>query len=259
MTTAIALRGVSVRFGPTLPLRDIDLTINAGELVGIVGPSGAGKTTLLRLLLGEITATEGTVEFGGVQPSRRRRAVGYVPQLEASERTFPLTVQGAVELGAAASSKPVPWFAKAERAAARRALERLGIGELHARGLHELSGGQFQRVLFARALVSDPQLLLLDEPTSGIDLRTRGEMLGLVDELRRDGLTIVMTTHDLNWVASHLPRIVCLNQTVQADGAPNDVLRPDVLAGTFGASMEVIEHRGRPVIVDGSALVGGAA
>jgi zinc/manganese transport system ATP-binding protein len=176
--------------------------------VGIVGPSGAGKTTLLRLLLGEVAASEGTVEFTGVAPRRRRRAVGYVPQLEASERTFPLTVQGAVELGAAAASRPVPWFSKAERAAARQALDRLGIGDLHARGLHELSGGQFQRVLFARALVSDPQLLLLDEPTSGIDLRTRGEMLGLVDELRRDGLTIVMTTHDLNWVASHLPRIV---------------------------------------------------
>lgn len=260
MTTAIELRGVGVRFGRTRPLRDVELTIDAGELVGIVGPSGAGKTTLLRLLLGEVAASEGTVEFTGFTPRRRRRrAIGYVPQLDASERTFPLTVQGAVELGTAASSAPVPWFSKAERAAARRALDRLGIGDLHARGLHELSGGQFQRVLFARALVSDPQLLLLDEPTSGIDLQTRGEMLGLVDELRRDGLTIVMTTHDLNWVASHLPRIVCLNQTVRADGAPIDVLRTDVLAGTFGARMEVIVHQGRPVIVDGDALVGGGS
>lgn len=259
MTTTIELRGVGVRFGRTRPLENTDLTIDAGELVGIVGPSGAGKTTLLRLLLGEIQPSEGTVEFSGGSRRRGRASVGYVPQLEASERTFPLTVQGAVELGAAATSARVPWFSRTERTAARSALERLGIGDLHSRGLHELSGGQFQRVLFARALVSDPQLLLLDEPTSGIDLRTRGEMLALVDELRHDGLTIVLTTHDLNWVASHLPRIVCLNRTVQADGAPLDVLRPDVLAGTFGADMEVIEHRGRPVIVDGDALVGGVA
>ena len=258
MTAAISLRGVGVRFGRTRPLIDVDAEIDAGELVGIVGPSGAGKTTLLRLLLGEITPAEGTVSFDGGVRRRGRATIGYVPQLEASERSFPLTVQGAVELGAAATSPRVPWFTRRERDAARYALDRLGIGDLHRRGLHELSGGQFQRVLFARALVSEPQVLLLDEPTSGIDLKTRGEMLHLVDDLRSDGLTIVMTTHDLNWVASHLPRIVCLNQTVRADGAPLEVLQPDVLAATFGAEMKVIQYDGRPVIVDGDALVGGS-
>ena len=258
MTAAITLRDATVRFGRTEPVRGIDLGIEAGELVGIVGPSGAGKTTLLRVLLGEIGLSEGTIEIAGGVRRGGRASVGYVPQLEASERTFPLTVHGAVELGSAATSRHVPWFSRSERAAAMAALERLGIGELRDRGLHELSGGQFQRVLFARALVSDPQVLLLDEPTSGIDLRTRGEMLQLVSELQRDGLTIVLTTHDLNWVASHLPRIVCLNTTVQADGPPLEVLRSDVIAGTFGAQMEVIEHGGRPVIVDTDALVAGS-
>lgn len=254
--TTISLQGVGVRFGHTWPLHDLDLAVDAGELVGIVGPSGAGKTTLLRLLLGELAPSQGTVEWSGGTGRRTRTTVGYVPQLEASERTFPLTVQGAVEFGAAATSAWVPWFSRAEKTAARNALERLGVDDLRDRGLHELSGGQFQRVLFARALVSNPQLLLLDEPTSGIDLRTRSEMLGLVDELRRDGLTIVLTTHDLNWVASHLPRVVCLNQTVIADGAAAEVLRTDVIADTFGADMEIIQHHGRPVVVDRDALVG---
>lgn len=255
MTTSIELNQVEVRFGHVVALTGIDLSIEAGELVGIVGPSGAGKTTLLRLLLGEVTATSGIVTLGSGHLSGGRRSVGYVPQLEASERTFPVTVRGAVLLGAAATSARTPWFSRSEKAAANRSLERLGIDEFAERGLHELSGGQFQRVLFARALVSDPDLLLLDEPTSGIDLATRAEMLMLVGDLTRDGLTVMITTHDLNWVGSHLPRIVCLNQTVCADGPPLEVLRRDVLAATFGADMDVIEHNGRPVIVDVDALV----
>jgi ABC-type Mn2+/Zn2+ transport system ATPase subunit len=259
MSRHIELRDVGVAFDDVWALARIDLAIDRGEVVGIVGPSGAGKTTLLRLLLGEIAPTRGRLRFAAPRGSKagRRHAIGYVPQLEASERGFPLTAQGAVELGAAARSARVPWFSRAERAAARDALERLGIGDLAHRGLHELSGGQFQRVLFARALVARPDVLLLDEPTSGIDLQTRIEMLGVVESLRRDGLTIIMTTHDLNWVASHLPRIVCLNQRIRADGDPRRVLRRDVLRDTFGADMEVIEHAGRPIIVDPAALVGG--
>ena len=193
MNHRIEVEGVEVRFGDVVPLTAIDLTIDAGELVGIVGPSGAGKTTLLRLLLGEVAPSSGEVR-GVTAGIGRRRAMGYVPQLEASERTFPLTVQGAVLLGAAATSARVPWYSRSEKAAADGVLARLGIDDLAERSLHELSGGQFQRVLFARALISDPQLLLLDEPTSGIDLATRAEMLRLVGDLAADGLTVVITT-----------------------------------------------------------------
>jgi len=242
----IELRGVGVDFGSTHALRDVDLLIGAGELVGIIGPSGSGKTTLLRLLLGEIAPTTGAL----LRDPRMPFAPGYVPQLEAGERTFPLTVTDMVLLGAASYSASRPWFSRAERRDALAILERLGIAHLHGRRLDELSGGQFQRALIGRALMSLPNLLLLDEPTSGIDLGTRQHVLELVEELRADGLTVVLTTHDLNWVAAHLPRIVCVNGTVVADGSPADVLTGDVVERTYGARMDVLLHHGRPVVVD---------
>lgn len=234
-------------------LHDVSLVVEPGELVGILGPSGSGKTTLLRLVLGEVTPTAGTVRCFGREVRRHRvppATIGYVPQLEGSERDFPITVLATALLGLAASSASAPWFGKGERRAAMSVLERLGIDHLHGRQLHELSGGQFQRVLLARALVASPRLLLLDEPTSGVDLRTRAEVLSLLASLCADGLAIALTTHDLNWVAAHLPRLVCLNHTVTADGPPSTVLQPAVIAQTFGAEVAVISHGGRLIVTD---------
>lgn len=242
----IRLEGVGFSYGDADVLVGVDFSIEPGELAGIIGPSGSGKTTLLRILLGELRPTVGH----RVATSPRDVAVGYVPQLEAGERTFPLTVEEMVLLGGAAFSSRRPWFDRRERREALGILDRLDIGHLSRRRLDELSGGQFQRALIARALLSRPDLLLLDEPTSGIDLSTRQNVLQLVEELRADGYAIVLTTHDLNWVAAHLPRIVCLNHRVVADGAPLEVLNRDVVAETYGADMDVVVHNGRPVVID---------
>lgn len=242
----IELRGIGFSYGSTPILHEVSASIADGELVGLIGPSGAGKTTLLRIILGELTPTSGSL----AGHSSRRPAVGYVPQLDAGERSFPLTVEEMVLLGGAAFSANRPWFDRGEKRRAMTILDRLGIASHRSKRLDELSGGQFQRALIGRALMSRPSLLLLDEPTSGIDLQTRRQVLDLVDELRRDGYTILLTTHDLNWVASHLPRIICLNRTIIADGSPLDVLTPDVVLHTYGSEMDVIIHAGRPVIVD---------
>jgi ABC-type Mn2+/Zn2+ transport system ATPase subunit len=144
----------------------------------------------------------------------------------------------------------LPWPSRAERAEAAHVLDRLGIGGLARRHIRDLSGGQQQRMFLARALLREPELLLLDEPTSGVDVATRHEVLHLLAELNDDGIGVVLTTHDLNGMAAHLPHLVCLHTSVIGVGAPADVLTPDVLERTFGAKMEVLEHGGMPVVVD---------
>lgn len=242
----ITIDNVGFSFGAKPVLQGIDAILQPGELVGIIGPSGAGKTTLLRILLGELVPTVGHVS----NSSGRPLSVGYVPQLDSGERSFPITVEEMVLLGGAAASRRRPWFDQSEKAAATKILKRLEILKFANNRLSELSGGQFQRALIARALMSNPSLLLLDEPTSGIDLHTRQQVLEIVYELRADGITVVLSTHDLNWVAAHLPRIICLNKVVTGDGNPRMVLTPEVVMKTYGAKMDVILHNGRPVIVD---------
>jgi ABC-type Mn2+/Zn2+ transport system ATPase subunit len=223
-------------------LEDVSLTIERGEFTGIVGPSGSGKTTLLRVVLGTVRPTRGTVT------RRPQLRVGYVPQVETVNWEFPVTVREAVLM--ARTTRRLPWASRDERAEVDGVLARLGLDGLGGRHIRELSGGQQQRVFVARALLRDPELLLLDEPTSGVDVRTRHEVLHLVADLNADGLTVVLTTHDLNGMAAHLPRVVCLNTRVIGVGTPRQVLTPTVLEATYGAPMHVLEHGGMPVVVD---------
>jgi ABC-type Mn2+/Zn2+ transport system ATPase subunit len=198
---------------------------------------------LLRALTGAIRPAVGTVERAhGLR-------IGYVPQVETVDWFFPITVREAV-LMARPQDRRVPWASREERAAADDVLERMGLAKLAGRHIRKLSGGQQQRVFVARALLSDPQLLLLDEPTSGVDVGTRHEIMHLLQELHRGGLAIVFTTHDLNGVAAHLPHLVCLNHTVLAEGPASQVLTPEILERAYGAPMDVLIHAGMPVVID---------
>lgn len=240
----VEVTGVSFGYDRTPVLHDVSYAVQPGEFTGIVGPSGSGKTSLLKVLLGTVQPQRGQV--------RRRPgvAVSYVPQLETVNWNFPVTVAECVLMSRPAS-RLLPWATFAEKADTARILERLGIGALAGRHIRELSGGQQQRMFIARALLRRPQLLLLDEPTSGVDIGTRHEVLHLLAELNREGLAIVLTTHDLNGMAAHLPHLVALQRRIVAAGPPSEVMVPDVLEQTFGAQMEVLQHLGMPVVVDG--------
>jgi ABC-type Mn2+/Zn2+ transport system ATPase subunit len=176
-------------------------------------------------------------------------AISYVPQLETVNWNFPVTVAECV-LMARPQRRLVPWASRTERAEVAAVLERLGIGGLGDRHIRELSGGQQQRMFIARALLRRPRLLLLDEPTSGVDVGTRHDLLELLAELNRDGLAVVLTTHDLNGIAVRLPNLVALHSRVVAVGPPAQVISPAVLERTFGARMDVYDLDGLPVVID---------
>jgi ABC-type Mn2+/Zn2+ transport system ATPase subunit len=240
----IAVDRATVNYDGGAPvLIDVDLTVEPGDLVGIVGPSGSGKSTLLKVMLGTVRPVSGTV----------RRApgvtVGLVPQVETIDWSFPVTVAECVGMARARGLR-LPWINRRERAEIAEVLDRLGLDGLAHRHIRELSGGQQQRVFLARALFTEASVIFLDEPTSGLDVRTRHDVLHLLDDLNADGLTIVLTTHDLNGIAAHLPTVVCLNRSVIGAGRPDEVLVPDVLERTYGSPMEVLEHGGMRVVVD---------
>jgi zinc/manganese transport system ATP-binding protein len=239
----IEVRQVSFGYDRSPVLLDVSYAVHPGDFTGIVGPSGSGKTSLLKVLLGKARPQAGSVQ------RRPGIAVSYVPQLETVNWSFPVTVAECV-LMSRATRRLLPWATREEKADVALVLDRLGIGDLAGRHIRELSGGQQQRMFIARALLRRPQLLLLDEPTSGVDIGTRHEVLHLLDDLNREGLAIVLTTHDLNGMAAHLPHLVALHRRVLAAGAPHEVIVPEVLEQTFGARMEVLQHLGMPVVVD---------
>ncbi len=244
MTDAlIELEKVTCRYGREAVLVNVDLRVEAGDFIGVVGPSGSGKSTLLKAVAGTVDPVVGRI--------RRRPdlAVGYVPQVETVNWYFPVTVLEAV-LMARTDGRRFPWPSRSELRAAHGVLGRLGLDALADRHIRELSGGQQQRVFIARALLREPDLLLLDEPTSGVDVRTRHDVMHVIHELHHDGLAIVLTTHDLNGIAAHLPYLVCLNREVIAHGVPSRVITPDVLERTYGAPLEVLSHGGMPIVVE---------
>lgn len=235
MATNVRLENVTCQYLSGQPVLDhVSLQIDPGQFVGILGPSGSGKTTLLKTILGLVRPVHGTVTVD-------RKQIGYVPQVETVNWDFPVSVRQVVLMG---RTGILPWPSREDLRYAAEIMERLGIADLASRHIRALSGGQQQRVFLARAMAVRPSLLVLDEPTAGVDMRTQEDILHLLAGLNADGMTILMTTHDLNAAASHLPRIVCLNKQVIADGTPDQVFTAEILNATYRGNMMVVRHEG---------------
>ena len=247
---AVEFTDVSAGYEGNVVLAGVDLRIMPGDFVGFLGPSGSGKTTLLRTILGSSKLFGGRVTINGRKVSRGQCQSGYVPQLETIDWNFPVTVEEVVMMGNTRRNPLFPWHRREDWRAARDIMRRLGIAHLEGRHIRQLSGGQQRRAFLARALVSNPSLLLLDEPTSGVDIKTRDEVMHLLHELNHQGITIIMTTHEINSVAAHLPWLVCINGHILAEGPPSEVISPEVLHLTYGASMPVIEYEGMTLVAE---------
>ncbi len=237
MTNIVHIQNLSVYYGKTAALKDINLDVQEGEFLGIIGPNGGGKSTLLKAILKLIKPTSGKLElFGGGS----KQPTGYVPQFADIGKQFPISVKEAV-LAGRLCGRLTPFFryTKADEHAAIKLLDKVGLKELQGRHIAELSGGEFQKMLIARALTVNPKLLLLDEPTANVDTASAKQIFELLDELVTD-MTIILVTHDISAVSSHVRRLACLNQTLIYHGEPQ--LTESIMESLYGCPVDIIAH-----------------
>ncbi len=243
MQPLVELDHVTFGFGAQPVLEDISLHLHPGQFAALVGPSGAGKTTFLKLILGTLKPSRGEVRLHAhALGGRGAPRIGYVPQLETVDWNFPVTVEQVVWMGLVQRSGIWPWPGPREKEKIGETLERLGLGGLEGRHIRDLSGGQQQRVFLARALIANPDLLVLDEPTTGVDMASAENILHMLADLNHQGMTILISTHDLNTAAAHLPWIICLNRRIIAQGRPEDVFTVEILNQTYQGDMLVIRQ-----------------
>lgn len=247
---------VSMRYDRVVALEDVSFTVETGERIAIVGPNGAGKSTLLKIIAGVLTPTTGSVRIYGRGPGGHL-CIAYIPQRNQVDWNFPLTVADVVMMGRIGKMGLLRHPGPRDWAIVRRALEQVGIADLADRPIRALSGGQQQRMFIARALAQEAELLLMDEPFTGLDRPAQEGILEILEHLRRQGVTILLATHDLEQAASHFDRVLLLNRRLIAFGPPDAVLTPGALRAAYGGHLRLIPVEGELVAVGDTCCEGG--
>jgi len=241
--TIVDLANVWVWRGPNLALRDISLRISSGKFIGLMGPNGSGKTTLLKVIVGLIKPDRGRVTISGPL----HKIIGYVPQEENIDHEFPMTAYDVVEMGLSGGRSLLSRLTTQQSRSIETALALVGMEQYADRRIGHLSGGQKQRVFIARAIVGQPQLLLLDEPTTGVDAKARDDFYRLLSALMADlSLTIILASHDLEVVPSRVDEIICINQKVFVHATPDEIEDTDVFREAYGCELEFMTHGRHP-------------
>jgi ABC-type Mn2+/Zn2+ transport system ATPase subunit len=228
----LTLRDVSLGYENRPVLEHVDLELGRGEFVALLGPNGAGKTTLLRGIVGLIPVLAGTLVYSF---DRATSPLGYVPQRDALDPTFPLTVHEVVLMGTYARLHPLQWVGRPQRLLAAQCLELVGLGALAEQRFASLSGGQKQRVLIARALAAKPELLLLDEPTAGVDREATAAIMDILGRLNRDdGLTVLLVTHQVRMLRGLASAVFWVQEGRAVRGRVDEMLTPERVVGVLG-------------------------
>jgi len=235
----ISIDDVSFSYsGPNI-LEHVSLQVMKGEFLGIVGPNGGGKSTLLKLMLDLLQPSSGHISVLGKSTRRGRSAIGYVAQYAGFERSFPITVENAVLLGMMGKSKAIFGYSNEDHQCVQNALRETETEDLKDRLLSTLSGGQLQRVLIARALVSRPEILILDEPTSNIDSRVEEDIFDLLKKLNQRS-TILVVSHDIGFISEYVTRVACLNRTLVCH--ETSAISGKTIEELYGSPVHMIQH-----------------
>lgn len=236
----LELSGVTVRFNGTLALDDVSFQLTQGERVAVVGPNGAGKSTLFQVIAGIVHPNRGKVKVYGHGPGGHI-CIAYVPQRSQVDWTFPVNVADVVMMGRIGKLGPLRWPGPHDWDYVRQCLEVVGMADLSQRQIGELSGGQQQRVFIARALAQEAELMLMDEPLTGLDVTSREDIFGILDALRQRQVTVMVSTHDLNLAAERFDRLMLLNHHLVGIGQPDEVFTQERLMQAYGGHMRLIQ------------------
>ncbi len=257
-STVIELHDLSAGYGAGSVLRGLDLTVEPGEFIAVLGPNGSGKTTLLKVLLGQLAPTTGTARVCGTEPRQALGSVGYVPQHRGFDRDLPIRGRELVELGLTGARLGLPRPSRSARAIVDRALDAVGARPFADIAVGLLSGGEQQRLRIAQGLLGDPRLVLLDEPLLALDPRRQSEVTAIIDERRRStDLAVLFVTHEINPVLPVVDRVLYLVDGRAALGAPSEVLTTETLTALYGAPVEVLSLNGRLLVLAGEGPTDG--
>ncbi len=235
----VRLEDVWVQYNGVPILEGINLAIEQDDFLGIIGPNGGGKTTLLKIILGLISPSRGKVSVLGKPPEKSRSKIGYVPQHNLFDRDFPINVWDVVLMGRYGKSGLFRRYSSEDRRATQDALQTVGMLDHKDRQMGKLSGGELQRIFIARALVAEPRLLLLDEPTASVDPAMQTEFYELLEKLKRQ-MAIVLVSHDISAVSIYVDKLACLNRQLHYHGSKE--ITPEILEATYKCPVQMIAH-----------------